>query len=70
MTNPFGLIGLAVMGQNLVLNVESRGFGVSVFNRSPEVTDAFGAAHPGKRRTGARTLPEFVAAWRGRARSC
>ena len=61
MTNPFGLIGLAVMGQNLVLNVESRGFGVSVFNRSPEVTDAFVAAHPGKRLTGARTLPEFVA---------
>ncbi len=61
MTNPFGLIGLAVMGQNLVLNVESRGFGVSVFNRSPEVTDDFVAAHPGKRLLGARTLPEFVA---------
>ena len=61
MTNPFGLIGLAVMGQNLVLNVESRGFAVSVFNRSPEVTDAFVAAHPGKQLFGARTLPEFVA---------
>ena len=30
----FGLIGLAVMGQNLVLNVESRGFHVSVYNRT------------------------------------
>ena len=30
----FGLIGLAVMGQNLVLNVESRGFQVSVYNRT------------------------------------
>jgi 6-phosphogluconate dehydrogenase len=29
----FGLIGLAVMGQNLVLNVESRGFQVSVYNQ-------------------------------------
>ena len=61
MTNPFGLIGLAVMGQNLALNVESRGFAVSVFNRSPEVTTAFVAAHPGKRILGTRTLPEFVA---------
>ncbi len=59
--NPFGLIGLAVMGQNLVLNVESRGFAVSVFNRSAEVTEAFVAAHAGKRLTGYKTLPGFVA---------
>ncbi len=37
----FGLIGLAVMGQNLVLNVESRGFRVSVYNRTTSVTDEF-----------------------------
>ena len=61
LSNPFGLIGLAVMGQNLVLNVESRGFGVSVFNRSTEVTDTFVAAHPGKRILGTRTLQDFVA---------
>ena len=61
MNNPFGLIGLAVMGQNLVLNVESRGFAVSVFNRSPEVTQAFMTAHPGKRLFAAHTLAEFVA---------
>ena len=59
--NDFGLIGLAVMGQNLVLNIESRGFAVSVFNRTPEVTDAFIAAQPGKKLFGAHTLPEFVA---------
>jgi 6-phosphogluconate dehydrogenase len=59
--NDFGLIGLAVMGQNLVLNVESRGFAVSVFNRSPEVTRDFVAAHPGKRLFGAPTMAEFVA---------
>jgi len=59
--NDFGLIGLAVMGQNLVLNVASRGFAVSVFNRSVAVTEAFAAAHPGKRITPTRTLPEFVA---------
>jgi 6-phosphogluconate dehydrogenase len=57
----FGLIGLAVMGQNLVLNVESRGFMVSVFNRSTEVMRDFVAAHPGKRIHGADTLEAFVA---------
>ena len=58
--NDFGLIGLAVMGQNLVLNVESRGFTVSVFNRTTEVTKEFVAAHPGKKLFGANTLAEFV----------
>jgi 6-phosphogluconate dehydrogenase len=56
----FGLIGLAVMGQNLVLNVESRGFQVSVYNRTASVTDEFVAAHPGKRLVGTHTLPDFV----------
>ena len=32
----FGLIGLAVMGENLALNVESRGYRVAVFNRSAD----------------------------------
>jgi 6-phosphogluconate dehydrogenase len=57
----FGLIGLAVMGQNLVLNIESRGFRVSVYNRTTAVTDEFVAAHPGKRLVGAPTLQAFVA---------
>ena len=57
----FGLIGLAVMGQNLVLNVESRGFRVSVYNRTAAVTHDFVARHPGKRLVGAHTLEEFVA---------
>jgi 6-phosphogluconate dehydrogenase len=57
----FGLIGLAVMGQNLVLNVESRGFQVSVYNRTASVTDEFVARHPGRRLVGAHTLEEFVA---------
>ena len=57
----FGLIGLAVMGQNLVLNVASRGFKVSVFNRTSAVTDEFVAAHPGQRIVGTETLAEFVA---------
>ncbi|MFZ4768098.1 MAG: NADP-dependent phosphogluconate dehydrogenase, partial [Roseimicrobium sp.] len=56
----FGLIGLAVMGQNLVLNVESRGFQVSVFNRTTATTDEFIAKHPGKKLVGTKTLEEFV----------
>jgi 6-phosphogluconate dehydrogenase len=61
MNNDFGLIGLAVMGQNLVLNVASRGFAVSVYNRTAEVTVDFVARHPGQRLFGAATLAEFVA---------
>jgi len=37
----FGLIGLAVMGENLALNVESRGYKVSVYNRTTEKVDEF-----------------------------
>ncbi len=36
-----GLIGLAVMGENLVMNMESKGFTVAVFNRTVEKVDAF-----------------------------
>ncbi len=56
----FGLIGLAVMGQNLVLNVESRGFEVSVYNRTTSVTDEFVAKHPDKKLAGAQSLEGFV----------
>src|SRR6476620_10457354 len=56
----FGLIGLAVMGQNLVLNVESRGFQVSVYNRTTSVTEEFIAKHPGKKLVGCKTLEEFL----------
>ena len=37
----FGIIGLGVMGQNLALNVESKGFKVAVFNRTPTKTESF-----------------------------
>jgi 6-phosphogluconate dehydrogenase len=56
-----GLIGLAVMGENLVLNMESRGFTVAVQNRTYEKVTAFleGRAK-GKKIIGTRTLPELV----------
>lgn len=41
-----GLIGLAVMGQNLVLNIADHGFNVAVYNRTASVTDEFLAEHP------------------------
>ena len=61
MSRDIGLIGLAVMGQNLVLNIESRGFAVSVYNRTESTTTDFIARHPGKRLLGCSTLPELVA---------
>ncbi|MBI1346423.1 decarboxylating NADP(+)-dependent phosphogluconate dehydrogenase [bacterium] len=43
-----GLIGLAVMGQNLVLNMANHGFSVAVYNRTTETTDKFIASLPGE----------------------
>src|SRR3984893_3823757 len=58
-----GLIGLAVMGENLVLNMESKGFSVAVFNRTTEVTDKFAAGKAkGKNIRPTRTIEEFVGA--------
>ncbi|MEP7290010.1 MAG: NADP-dependent phosphogluconate dehydrogenase [Chloroflexota bacterium] len=58
----FGLIGLAVMGQNLVLNVERNGFKVAVYNRTTATTEEF-VAGPGAGHhiAGAKELSEFVA---------
>jgi 6-phosphogluconate dehydrogenase len=56
-----GVIGLAVMGKNLALNIESRGFTVSVYNRSREKTDVLLAEAKGKSLTGTYTIEEFVA---------
>lgn len=56
-----GLIGLAVMGENLVLNMESKGFQVSVFNRTVEKVDNFtNGRGKGKNIIGAHSLQELV----------
>ena len=58
----FGLIGLAVMGQNLVLNVESRGFQVSVYNRTTSTMEEFvNGSASGKNIQGHETIEAFVA---------
>ena len=57
-----GLIGLAVMGQNLVLNINDNGFSVAVFNRTVSKVDDF-LAGPAKGRNtiyGAQSIEEFV----------
>jgi len=57
----FGVIGLAVMGENLALNVESRGFPVSVYNRTSAKTDEFMRDRtPGKNVKATYSLEEFV----------
>jgi 6-phosphogluconate dehydrogenase len=57
----FGLIGLAVMGENLALNIESRGYAVSVFNRTKEkVTEFIEGRAAGKNFVGALSMKEFV----------
>ena len=57
----FGVIGLAVMGENLALNVESRGFPIAVFNRSADKTKKFMEIRaPGKDIKAAYSLEEFV----------
>jgi 6-phosphogluconate dehydrogenase len=56
-----GLIGLAVMGENLVLNMESKGFQVSVYNRSAQkVADFLAARASGKRIVGTHSIEELV----------
>ncbi len=56
-----GLIGLAVMGENLVLNMESRGFTVSVFNRSTQKVDDFISGRAkGKKIVGTHSIEELV----------
>ena len=56
-----GLVGLAVMGENLILNMASKGYTVTAYNRSVEKVDAFieGRAQ-GKTIRGARSIEELV----------
>ncbi|HEV3415192.1 MAG TPA: decarboxylating NADP(+)-dependent phosphogluconate dehydrogenase [Pirellulales bacterium] len=57
-----GLIGLAVMGENLALNIESRGFRIAVFNRTTSVVDALIAGRAaGKNLVGCHSLEGLIA---------
>ena len=62
-TADVGLIGLAVMGENLALNMESKGFSVALHNRTAAKVDAFLQGRgAGKRFVGTHSLDTFVAA--------
>lgn len=68
-TSNIGLIGLAVMGENLALNMESKGFTVSVYNRTAPgeegVVDRFMSGRgKGKNFIGTHTIQEFVGVYR------
>jgi 6-phosphogluconate dehydrogenase len=56
-----GLIGLAVMGQNLVLNMERNGYTVAVYNRTTSKTTEFIQENPNANLVPGTTLEEFVA---------
>ena len=57
----FGVVGLAVMGRNLALNIESRGYQVALYNRSYERTADLVAKHPEKQFVPSETIADFVA---------
>jgi 6-phosphogluconate dehydrogenase len=62
-TADIGLIGLAVMGENLALNIESRGFTIAVFNRTTAKVDELLAGRAkGKKFIGCHSIEELVAA--------
>lgn len=55
-----GVVGMAVMGKNLALNIESRGYSVSIFNRTGSKTEAVIAENPNKNLVPTYTMEEFV----------
>ncbi len=55
-----GVVGMAVMGRNLALNIESHGYSVSIFNRSSDKTDEVIAENPGKKLIPSYSVEEFV----------
>jgi 6-phosphogluconate dehydrogenase len=59
-TAKIGLIGLAVMGENLAMNIERNGFPIAVFNRDPAKVDNFAARALGKRVIPTKSPEEFV----------
>ena len=64
-TADIGLIGLAVMGQNLVLNMDDHGYAVTVYNRTTARVDEFLAGPAaGTNVRGAHSLPDLVASLR------
>src|SRR3954447_17672238 len=60
LTPDIGLVGLAVMGQNLALNMANHGFTVAVYNRTTSKTDEYIAQNPDAALVPARTVQELI----------
>jgi 6-phosphogluconate dehydrogenase len=58
----FGVIGLAVMGRNLALNINDHGFSVAAWNLEQPMTEKFLSDNPGRTLTGTKSLAELVGA--------
>ena len=56
----FGVVGLEVMGRNIALNIEEKGFPIAVYNRTTSKAEEFVAENPGKNIKMGRTPEEFV----------
>ncbi len=59
-TAKIGMIGLAVMGENLAMNIERNGYPIAVFNRDPKKVDDFVARAKGKQVIGTHSPEEFI----------
>ena len=57
-----GVVGMAVMGKNLALNIESRGYSVALYNRTGSKTEEVLAENPDKRLLGTYSVEEFIQA--------
>ena len=57
----FGVVGMAVMGKNLALNIESRGYSVALYNRTGSKTEAVVEEHPDRNLKATFSIEEFVA---------
>jgi 6-phosphogluconate dehydrogenase len=60
-TQSFGVVGLEVMGRNIALNIEEKGFPIAVYNRTTSKAEEFLAQNPGKNIRVGKTPQEFVA---------
>ncbi|MCC9272787.1 NADP-dependent phosphogluconate dehydrogenase [Enterococcus aquimarinus] len=55
-----GVVGMAVMGKNLALNIESRGYSVALYNRTGSKTEEVLAENPDKNLLGTYSVEEFI----------
>ena len=60
-TQSFGIVGLEVMGRNIALNIEEKGFPIAVYNRTTSKAEEFVADNPGKNIKMGATPQEFIA---------